>query len=91
LILQEVLKNCEQDSEYILTIISKLRTEKTAGSVGKSFKAAFKTVWKKDEIKRLEERLMRSQGVLHATMGRISKYLTTLHHITYYTAILITL
>ncbi|KAF4463020.1 nacht nucleoside triphosphatase [Fusarium albosuccineum] len=71
-VLQDVLRDCEQDSNHILTTISKLRIEKTAGALGKSFKAAFKLIWKRDEIKKIDERLKRSQAVLIATMSRIS-------------------
>ncbi|KAJ3547226.1 hypothetical protein NM208_g1623 [Fusarium decemcellulare] len=71
-ILRDVLGSCEYDASCILTIISKLKLEKTAGSLGKSFKAALKMVWKRDEINTVEERLKRSQGVLITIMSRIS-------------------
>ncbi|KAF4995986.1 hypothetical protein FDECE_12613 [Fusarium decemcellulare] len=78
IILRDVLGNCEHDASCILTIISKLKLVETAGSLGKSFKAALKMAWKKDEISRVEERLKRSQGVLTTIMSRISKYANTL-------------
>ncbi|RSL94862.1 hypothetical protein CDV31_014150 [Fusarium ambrosium] len=77
--LQAVLWTCEKDSIYILSIISKLKPEKRAGSLIMSFKMAFKTVWKKDEIQKVEKRLQRSQGVLMALMCRISNIYHTQH------------
>ncbi|RSL52399.1 hypothetical protein CEP53_008087 [Fusarium sp. AF-6] len=77
--LQAVLWTCEKDSIYILSIISKLKPDKRAGSLIMSFKMAFKTVWKKDEIQKVEKRLQRSQGVLMALMCRISNIYHTQH------------
>ncbi|KAF5591708.1 nacht nucleoside triphosphatase [Fusarium pseudocircinatum] len=77
--LQEVVKSCDQDSTVILSLISKLKLENSAGSLTKSLKLAIKLVWKKDEIQRLDERLKRSQAILIAIMVRISNIYQVQH------------
>ncbi|KAF4501814.1 Alpha-N-acetylgalactosaminidase precursor [Fusarium agapanthi] len=72
--LQEVIESCDQDSTVILSLVSKLNLENSAGSLTKTLKLAIKLIWKTDEIQRLDERFKRSQAILIPIMARISKY-----------------
>ena len=75
--LHEVVTSCEHDSALILSLLSKLKLESGVGCLTKSFKVALKIIWNKDEIKRVDERLKRSQAILIAIMARISKFVKT--------------
>lgn len=71
--LHKVVTECEKDSTHILSLVSSLKLRGGVGSLTKSFKVAFKMMWKKGEIQEVDERLKRSQATLVAMMARISK------------------
>jgi hypothetical protein len=72
--LNSLLIYCESDCSRITRIVFELKSASRSGSRWDCFRAALKTVWKRDEIARVEEQLERIQRGVMMEMSHISKY-----------------
>lgn len=71
--LNGLLYSCESDCDRITRIVVELKSASRSGSRWDCFRAALKTVWKRDEIARVEEQLERTQRGVMLEMSNISK------------------
>lgn len=77
--LNSLLASCEVDCGKIMRIVSKLKAASASGSKWDCFRAALKTVWRRDDIAQVEERLEKAQRGVMMEMSNISKYDNCLH------------
>lgn len=77
--LRNLSSTCHEDCEKLLRVVSQLQAASDGRrKILKTFKAAWSTFIKDDEITSLEQRLSRSQATLTLCICQISKYVIVL-------------